>query len=118
MTIDHAVLDALLDVTGGDVEFVESLIATYVGDAPTLIAALRQAAAAGDVAAVVLPAHSLASTSITMGATSLGETCRALEHEARAGAVDDLAARVEAIATAFDAVRDELAGVRLEARSA
>jgi HPt (histidine-containing phosphotransfer) domain-containing protein len=118
MTIDRAVLDALLDVTGDDVEFVESLIATYLGDAPTLIAALRVAAASDDVAAVVLPAHSLASTSITMGATALGETCRALEHEARGGSVADLAGRVEAISATFDEVREELGGLRLEARSA
>ena len=118
MTIDHAVLDSLLEVTGGDVEFVESLIATYLGDSPTLIAALRQAAATDDIAAVVLPAHSLASTSLTMGATELGERCRALEHEARAGSVADLAARVEGIAADFDGVRAELGAIRLEARSA
>src|SRR3954454_19838008 len=59
VVIDPAALDRLLEMTGGDPEFVQELITTYVEDAAAQLDAMRAADAAGDAEALVRPAHSL-----------------------------------------------------------
>ena len=66
----------------------------------------------GDLAALVRPAHSLKSSSASIGAMSLAERCRTLEADARAGRVDDVAGAVESIATGFATAATELAAMR------
>jgi HPt (histidine-containing phosphotransfer) domain-containing protein len=63
--------------------------------------------AAGDDATddLLRAAHSLKSSSLNVGALSLGELCRTLEADARGGPVADPGPRVDAIASGFDAVR-------------
>ncbi len=114
VTLDPAILEQLLDMTGGDVEFVDSLVDTYLVDSPSLLERLRAAAADGDAAAAVLPAHTLASTSLTLGATTFGQLCRALEADARTGVVPDMEPRVAAIDSGFDAVRAALLQLRAD----
>jgi HPt (histidine-containing phosphotransfer) domain-containing protein len=113
-TLDPTALDRLLEITGGDVAFVDELIDTYLEDAVVQLAAMGTAAAADDSAALVRPAHSLKSNSDNVGAVALTVLCRGLEADARAGAVADPTARVTAIQREFDAVRAGL----LEARAA
>jgi HPt (histidine-containing phosphotransfer) domain-containing protein len=113
MTLDRAALDNLLDITGGDPEFLDELIDTFLSDAEAQLAAMRQAIADGDETALLRPAHSLKSNSTNVGATALAELCREIEADARAGGVPDAEARVSRVAA-------ELAGVRaalLEARA-
>lgn len=52
-TLDPAGIERLLEITGGDVAFVEELIDTYIEDAAIQIDALRTAAAVGDLAGLV-----------------------------------------------------------------
>ena len=86
MTLDPAAMTRLLEITGGDQEFVDELIDTFIDDARRR--SRRSApAAAGDIAAVVRPAHSLKSNAANVGATVLADLCRALEADARAGDV-------------------------------
>ena len=106
--IDEATFAGLLEMTGGDMEFVDELVDTYLGDGGTQIQALRDAAAVGSVEGVVRPAHSLKSSSLNIGALPLAELCRALEADGRSGTVDDAADRVETIAVAFADARREL----------
>lgn len=106
--IDGATLANLLDATGGDQAFVDELIDTYLGEGARLVADLVAAAGAGDVAGLVLPAHSLKSSSQNVGALELGERCRALEEDARGGSVGDPAARAEAVRAAFAEAREAL----------
>jgi HPt (histidine-containing phosphotransfer) domain-containing protein len=111
-TLDPGGIERLLEITGGDVAFVDELIDTYLEDGATQIEALRGAAATGDVTELVRPAHSLKSSSDGVGAVALTSLCRALEADARDGAVIDPAARVAAIAGVFDATRAELRAAR------
>jgi HPt (histidine-containing phosphotransfer) domain-containing protein len=106
--LDPDAIDRLLEITGGDPGFVDELIDTYLEDAETQLAALRQAALAGDAASMERPAHSLKSSSATVGAMALAELCRSLEADARAGVVDDAASRVAACDHAFARARREL----------
>lgn len=113
MTLDPNAMIRLLEITGGDVAFVDELIDTFLDDATVQLDALRAAGAANDAAAIVRPAHSLKSNSDNVGATILADLCRSLEADGRAGHVPEMAERVAAIESEFAAVRAAL----LETRS-
>jgi HPt (histidine-containing phosphotransfer) domain-containing protein len=110
--IDPAVFDALVEMTGGELDFVDELIDTYLDDGAGQVAALRAALAASDVPALVRPAHSLKGSSFNLGAMELGALCQDLEQRGRSGAIDDAAARVASIAAGFDRVREALLAER------
>jgi two-component system sensor histidine kinase BarA len=112
VTLDAAAMARLLEITGGDAAFVDELVDTFLDDAATQLGALRAAAAAGDTAAAVRPAHSLKSSSVNVGATRLAELTRDIEASARAGAVPDLDARVAEVDTELAAVRSALLAER------
>lgn len=112
--IDEASYAALVAMTGGDLEFVDELVDTYLADATDQLAALDEAVAAGDVAAITRPAHSLKSSSANVGAASLSELGRTLEEGSRSGALADPAALVGAARREFAAVRASLLARREE----
>jgi two-component system sensor histidine kinase BarA len=112
--IDKAVFDALVEMTGGEMAFVDELVDTYLDDGREQVAALRAAAAAADVPGLVRPAHSLKSSSLNLGALELGGLCRDLEEQSRTGAVDFADARVAAIAAGFDRVGAALRAKRMD----
>ena len=112
MTLDPAALANLLDITRGDAAFVDELVDTFLSDAEEQLAALRDAVAAGDDAAIQRPAHSLKTNSLNVGATTLADLTKALEVDARAGSVPDARPRVEAVAAEFGAVREALLAER------
>jgi signal transduction histidine kinase/DNA-binding response OmpR family regulator/HPt (histidine-containing phosphotransfer) domain-containing protein len=110
--VDQAALDRLLATTGGDRSFLGELIDTYLADTPAQLEALHGAAATGDIAALVRPAHSLKTNSANVGAERLSALCRSLETDARSGSVPDAAGRVAAAEAEFELVRAELAAFR------
>src|SRR5512134_2371457 len=79
--IDVATLRALQDSAGA--EFVAELAATYLDEAPKMLATMREALASRDEAAFRRAAHSLKSNSLTFGASALGAMARELETTAR-----------------------------------
>jgi two-component system sensor histidine kinase/response regulator len=111
-SVDPTALDRLLEMTGGDPEFVDELVQTFLDDAVVQLEAMRSSAAADAIADLLLPAHSLKSNSANMGAARLSEFCRSLEADARAGAVDGAVNRVAEAAEEFDRVRTELVALR------
>jgi HPt (histidine-containing phosphotransfer) domain-containing protein len=102
--LDQATLEALLDSIGGDAEFMVELIDTYLADAPEQLEAMRAGLAAGDVAELVRPAHTLKSASASLGALGLAELCRALEASARSGSLVGTADSVEGVAAELQRV--------------
>ena len=113
--IDPAAFANLVEITGGDLEFVDELVDTYLEDGEAQIAALRSAVAAGaNPDDLVRPAHSMKSSSINVGALALGDLARHLEEAARRGDVLDPGGQVEAIAVAFASARAELLEHRRE----
>jgi HPt (histidine-containing phosphotransfer) domain-containing protein len=114
--LDQAAFANLVEMTGGDLAFVDELVDTWVEEGRNLMRFLRKAAAEGSTADLLLAAHSLKSSSLNVGALTLGEQCRVLEADARAGSVTDAAGAVEAIAAAFDEARAALLAQR-EART-
>jgi histidine phosphotransfer protein HptB len=106
--IDAATMANLLEITGGDQDFVDELVDTYVAEGDRLIGELVAAATAGSVADIVRPAHSLKSSSLNVGALELGELCRRLEQDALGGDVDAPVERAAEIKGAFEEARAAL----------
>jgi len=92
--LDQGALANLLEMVGGDPDFVDELVDTFLGDAPQLLAELRAAVATGIAADAVRPAHTLKGTAGTIGARAVEATSRSIEEAARAGSVDGLEAQV------------------------
>jgi HPt (histidine-containing phosphotransfer) domain-containing protein len=111
--IDEATFANLLDMTGGDQAFVDELVDTYLREGDRLVEDLIVAATAGAVGDFVLPAHSMKSSSLNVGALELGELCRALEEEARGGSVANPVDRANEIKLAFAEARAALLEDRL-----
>jgi signal transduction histidine kinase/CheY-like chemotaxis protein/HPt (histidine-containing phosphotransfer) domain-containing protein len=114
--IDRAVLADLLAMLGGDRDGLDSLIDTFLDDAPNLLAELRQDLAAGDAPGVRRVAHGLKSNGADFGAARLTELCRELEAVGRSG---DLAPAPELLALVeieYGRVRAELAEMRRTGR--
>ena len=87
--LDAAVLEELAASVGGDRGFVEELIRTYLEDTEGQLAAIEAAIAAEDAGALIRPAHTLKSSSATLGAKRLAERARALEIAGRLDRIDD-----------------------------
>jgi HPt (histidine-containing phosphotransfer) domain-containing protein len=88
VVLDHAVLAELRAATGDDAAFIAELVAEYVREGAANMEGLVAAAAAEDCPGIVRPAHTLKSTSATLGAMRLSAICRAIEEagrESRAG---------------------------------
>jgi HPt (histidine-containing phosphotransfer) domain-containing protein len=106
--IDPAVFAGLVEMTGGEMDFVDELVDTFLEDGRAQIEGMRASLADGDTERLGRAAHSLKSGSLNVGALDLGATCRSLEEAARAGDVPDAGERIDAIAAGFEAVRTVL----------
>jgi signal transduction histidine kinase/DNA-binding response OmpR family regulator/HPt (histidine-containing phosphotransfer) domain-containing protein len=96
--LDPGALAKLRNVVGDDAGVLAELIDSFLEDAPTLLADMRQALEAGDAPGVRMNAHSLKSNSADFGATTLHALCKELEQRARndiLDGADDLLARAE-----------------------
>ena len=96
--LDEAVLEELQASVEGDRGFVVELIEAYVADGAAHIEAIGAAVDAADADALVRPAHTLKSSSATLGAARISTTARQLEMLGRSGTlgsgVGDLLSRV------------------------
>jgi HPt (histidine-containing phosphotransfer) domain-containing protein len=86
--LDETVLAELMASTGNDLAFVRDLVETYLAEAPAQVEGIVIALAGADAAALVRPAHTLKSSSATMGAARLSAIARRLEMAGRSGALD------------------------------
>lgn len=110
--IDQAAFDRLVEMTGGELDFVDELVDTYIEDGRSQVDGLQAALERGDTEALVRAAHSLKSSSINVGALALGDRCRTLEESARGGSVSGASEQVASIAADFDEVARALLDTR------
>ena len=108
--VDDAVLERLAESMGGDDAFVAELVDQFVTDSPALVAAARRGLEAGDPDEVRRAAHTLKSNAATFGANELADRSSRLEAAAKAGALQDGPAQLEAI-------EDELGRVHVALRA-
>jgi HPt (histidine-containing phosphotransfer) domain-containing protein len=115
--VDEKVLEELQASVGGDRGFVGDLIDAYVADSAGQLEAIEAALAAGDAEALVRPAHTLKSSSATVGAMDLSSLARTLEMAGRSGTLGDAETRAaagrlrDASGAAVTALRTWVAGV-------
>lgn len=112
--IDRAAIRRLREVVGGDPEDLEELLEDYRSDAPELARRISQAAAAGDLDALRIAAHTLKSNAREFGAVRLSRICEVLEHQCRAGSPADPGATADAIVAEEQAARRALDAIAAE----
>ncbi|MHB8634446.1 MAG: Hpt domain-containing protein [Thermoplasmatota archaeon] len=83
--IEARVLSNLLQDLGNDRVVLDSLVTSYLDEAPRLLDEARQAALHHDLKTCERAVHTLKSTSATFGALALAAEARACEHLARQG---------------------------------
>ena len=107
--LDERILAELMASTGDDIGFVRELIDTYLADTPMQFEAMTVAVEADDAAALVRPAHTLKSSSVTVGATRLSSLARDLEMAGRSGSLNATARTgLEAARAEWQAAGDAL----------
>jgi len=104
--IDQAALDSLLATT--DREFVGELIDAYLEDSPGLIAAMLQALAEANATEFTRAAHSLKSSSASLGAASLSDLAKELEHLGKDSKLTGAASKLKQLAGLFEQVKTAL----------
>jgi len=106
--VDAATLADLLETVGGDRAFLAELVDAYRADCPGLLADLRTAVSAGDAPAARRAAHTLKSTSASLGALGLAAQCRQIEAAAAAGDLAGLDVQVDQAAATYGEVEAAL----------
>jgi DNA-binding response OmpR family regulator len=111
--IDMSTLAELADLLG---EGVDSVIATYLSDTPMQLEQLEKALHGTDYTVMSRVAHSVKSSSYSLGALVLGRTAEALEKLANAqGAQGEIVNLIAAMQGAFDAAQSRLREVAMSA---
>ena len=106
--LDTAVLDELCASVGDDRAFVVDLVETYLTDGAVQVEAIAAALASSDAPAAIRPAHTLKSSSATVGAMRLAALAKRVEEATRSGqppAADDLQALPDELAAVTGALR-------------
>jgi len=108
--IDHQALDSIRALQReGAPDVLGTVVTNYLNDAPKLLQTLREAITRGETTAAQRAAHSLKSSSATLGALTLAGLCKELEAQGRAQSVDNAAKVLSEIETEYQAVQDALA---------
>jgi HPt (histidine-containing phosphotransfer) domain-containing protein len=83
-SIDPRALDEVLAMAGGDKDFLIAVVQEYLSDSAGAVEALRGASGAD----LERTAHTLKSTSSSVGAVALAAICSDIERAAKDGPVD------------------------------
>ena len=89
----------------GSPDLLEKIVDRFLKDAPRLVQSMREAAATANGDALRRAAHTLKSSSATLGAIRLAQHCREMESRARAGRLADAGQWLHLIETEFALVR-------------
>jgi HPt (histidine-containing phosphotransfer) domain-containing protein len=110
--IDPVTFDGLKDLMGAD--FIPELIDTYNTETGGLIEQLRQALVAQDAASFGRFAHSIKSSSASLGAMTFSQQARELEMLGKANDLSGAGPKVEQLAADFLRVKRRLEELRDE----
>ena len=104
----------LVEMVGADMpEVLVDLLDTYIEESAGLVAAIGEAFQRRDVPSMLRPAHSLKSSSASIGAMQLSHLCHTLEAYARGSSpAIDVPTTVASIQHEFGRVRSELTAAR------
>ena len=117
LTLDPAALARLAELDPkGESRLIERVLKAYQTSAARLMPQLEAARLAGDSATIRLVAHTLKSSSASIGALTLSQLCAQLENDIRTEAGNDLNIGINAVTAAVGAVLQAIARL-LEPRS-
>jgi signal transduction histidine kinase/CheY-like chemotaxis protein len=94
----------------GAPDLLEAIVARYLKDATRLLQSMREAIATANGDALRRAAHTLKSSSATLGAIRLAQHCREMESRARAGRLADAGQWLNLIESELSLVRVALPG--------
>ncbi len=104
-TLDAAVLETFKQVIGDDTgEMVTEIITCYLTQTPLILETMRIAAAEGKTADIYRAAHSLKSSSASLGAMGLSHLCQQLEEITSNDPVSEYADLLNTIKTEYEQV--------------
>jgi CheY-like chemotaxis protein/HPt (histidine-containing phosphotransfer) domain-containing protein len=107
--LDTKALQELREMAGEDAaEVLVEVIDSYLEDTPKLMQKVEEAVVQGDAIALQQAAHTLKSTSATLGANTLSELCRNLETIGRTGTTAEATILVPQIAVEYKSVKAAL----------
>jgi signal transduction histidine kinase/CheY-like chemotaxis protein len=109
--LERAALGTLLDVVGGEFEFLNELIDSFLEDAPQLLAELETYITEGDASGVRRIAHSLKSNGADFGAGRFSDLCKELEMIGKSGELDGAAELGSQIVAEYQQVKLALEAV-------
>ena len=117
--ISDAAFASLIDMIGPDMpEVVIDLLDTYLDESATLVGRIQDALAHGNEAEMLRPAHSLKSSSASIGALRLSALCAQLEDYMRHGEdALDVPAQVQLIRQEFGRVQQAIEVRKAELRA-
>lgn len=102
-------MDTLKQLQGGRAGgLLDRLIAAFLAEGPTSIAAMRHALAEGNRVALAAASHLLRGSCLNLGVPRMAEICQSLENDLSAGSIERAGEHVEGLAREFDSVCREL----------
>jgi HPt (histidine-containing phosphotransfer) domain-containing protein len=111
--LDQGALANLLAMVGDDAAFVDELVDVYLADVPRQVGELSAALESADADALVRPAHTLKSTSQSLGGQHVADIAREIEQRGRSGSTDG----VDALLAELDTALADLAAALGQARA-
>lgn len=108
MSIDQKCLDRLRQAIGNDEAGLIELIQSFIEDGPALLAELRSANDASDVALLKRISHSLLSNARDFGALELADVCARLEHDSGNAGTSSISADIAIAGRALSQALAEL----------
>ena len=108
-TLDTTVLERLQEQIGEDFDL---LLPAFLGDGASLVAAIAAAGRRGDAKGLRMAAHTLKSSSATLGALHLSDLARRVEDASRAGLAPDCTRTAGEIGAEFGRVAAALRAFR------
>src|SRR6516165_5551477 len=107
IALDRDVLDQLREDLGGTAALRE-VIRSFLDQTPSVLSALRNAAARADVPSIRRAAHMIKGTSSILGARELSEQCAEIERVGQTGCIADAGSRVIALEASYRTIEAAL----------
>ena len=105
--LDRDVLDQLCEDLGGTAALRE-VIRSFLDQTPSVLSALRDAAARADVPSIRRAAHMIKGTSSILGARELSEQCAEIERVGQTSCIADAGSRVIAVEASYRTIEAAL----------
>jgi HPt (histidine-containing phosphotransfer) domain-containing protein len=114
--LDPAALDNLLEMLGGEFDYIVELIDSFLEDAPKLLDDLNGYVWKADREGIRRVGHSLKSNGADFGASRFSGLCKDLEEKGRSGQLGGIAELAGQVSEEYRRVEAALTAVRQEGR--